>query len=65
MAKKKWLVIVPVERAVGTQTYELEADTLADAKRKWKERGSELECVCEELEVESVGEPEFREDAGS
>lgn len=62
MAKKKWTVRLPVERASGHQYYEVMADSLEEAKQAWAADQGNLECVSEEIEVEHVGEPEFLED---
>lgn len=58
--KRRWRIRVPVERASGEQVYEVEAAT-AEAARALYDRGDCGECVCEELQVETVGEPEIEE----
>lgn len=58
MAKLKLFTLsVPVVHAVGFQVYEIKALDAEDAIQRFKDGGGEY--VDEEIEVQSVGEPEI------
>lgn len=62
MAKMKtFQVICCVVRAQGTQVFEVRAESLEEAKRKWAADEGAYDCVSEEIEVTEIGSPEFRE----
>ena len=55
----KYQVIAPIESASGIQMYEVEASSIAEARKLWME--GKCEFVCEEIEVQNLGEPEITE----
>jgi len=57
--KKRYRLTCPIEDANGIQVYEVEAATPEGALAVWKK--GETECVCEEIEVTRLGEPEIEE----
>lgn len=57
--KKLFEVIVPVERASGTRYYRIRADSLEEAMHIYQ--AGDAECKEEQLEAETLGEPEFTE----
>jgi len=58
---KKWGIIVPIKEARGHQYYEVDAESIEEARQLWVVGDELVRFVSDEIEVTSLGEPEIKE----
>lgn len=54
-------ITLPILKASGKQIFEIEAASVEEAKKIWFDEADDTTLVSEELNVERVGNPVFKE----